>query len=48
MSNEPKRPYYVPPKPNTQPKQETVPSLIVALGDALGAWGIGKKKVKPK
>ena len=39
MSNEPKRPYYVPPKPKPAP----VPSLIVALGDAIGAWGSGKK-----
>ena len=40
-----KRPYYVP-KPKSKPvlKQVQVPSLIIALGDALGAWGKKNRK----
>lgn len=43
--NEPKRPYLIT-KPTHKPKRETVkpqasdvPSLFVALGDAVKAWG---------
>jgi len=35
-----KLPYYV-------PKRTPVPSLFVALGDLIGAWGQGKKRINP-
>jgi hypothetical protein len=40
MKNNAKKelPYYV-------PKQPPVPSLFVALGDAIGAWGEKKKRI---